>query len=54
MLSAGKSKHGLNQYRLNQAKCHAQSFLETVSKIEFMCQLSLQKLIDSDSAETYC
>ncbi|MEX5484253.1 hypothetical protein ACFRGK_12050 [Bacillus subtilis] len=48
-----ESKHGMSQYRLNRAKCYAQSFLETVSKIEFMYQLSLQKAIDPDIAETY-
>lgn len=48
-----ESKHGMSQYRLNRAKSYAQSFLETVSKIEFMYQLSLQKLIDPDIAETY-
>lgn len=46
-----ESKHGMSQYRLNRAKSYAQSFLETVSKIEFMYQLSLQKLIDPAIAE---
>ncbi|MGG1363588.1 hypothetical protein [Bacillus velezensis] len=48
-----ESKHGMSQYRLNRAKNYAQSFLETVSKIEFMYQLSLQKLVDPVIAETY-
>ncbi|MEK3811030.1 MULTISPECIES: hypothetical protein [Bacillus] len=48
-----ESKHGMSQYRLNRAKSYAQSFLETVSKIEFMYQLSLQKLVDPDITETY-
>ncbi|ARB37299.1 hypothetical protein JS609_02014 [Bacillus subtilis] len=43
----------MSQYRLNRAKSYAQSFLETVSKIEFMYQLSLQKLVDPDITETY-
>ncbi|TXF72872.1 hypothetical protein FUA19_06365 [Bacillus subtilis] len=46
-------KHGLSQYRLNSAKSCARSFLETVTKIELMYQLSLQKLVDPDIAETY-
>ncbi|ASB93615.1 hypothetical protein [Bacillus subtilis] len=43
----------MSQCRLNRAKSYAQSFLETVSKIEFMYQLSLQKLVDPDITETY-
>ncbi|MCI3197690.1 hypothetical protein GXP75_18860 [Bacillus sp. HU-1818] len=48
-----KSKHGMNQYRLNCAKSYAQSFLDKISKIEFMYHLSLQKLIDPTIAETF-
>lgn len=48
-----KSKHGLSQYRLNYAKGYAQSFLETVHKIEVMFQLSEEGAIESDIAERY-
>lgn len=46
-------KHGLSQYRLNNAKSYAQSILETVQKIEIMFQLSQQELIDEELAENY-
>ncbi|MCY8810630.1 hypothetical protein P8907_20635 [Bacillus atrophaeus] len=48
-----ESKHGMSQYRLNSAKSCARSFLETVTKIELMYQLSLQKLVDPEIAESY-
>ncbi|UTL74843.1 hypothetical protein [Bacillus halotolerans] len=53
MLSAGKSKHGLNQYRLNQARSYARSFSETVARIEFMYQLSVEKIVDTVIAESF-
>ncbi len=46
-------KHGLTQYRLNYAKDYAQSFLETVHKIEVMFQASAEGLIDEEIAEKY-
>jgi len=48
-----KCKHGLSQYRLNYAKSYAQGFLETVSKVEMMVQMSEQGLVDEEIAENY-
>lgn len=48
-----KGKHGLNQYRLNYAKSYAQNFLETVSKVEMMFQMSCEGLVDEEVAEKY-
>ncbi|MCP1184987.1 hypothetical protein [Paenibacillus sp. 1781tsa1] len=48
-----KGKHGLNQYRLNHAKGYAQNFLEMVSKIEIMFQMSDQGLVEDGVAERY-
>lgn len=48
-----ESKHGMSQYRLNRAKSYAQSFLETVSKIEFMYQLSLQCEVIINNGEKF-
>lgn len=48
-----KGKHGLTQYRLNYAKSYAQNFLETVSKVEMMFQLSEQGMVSEEIAENY-
>ncbi|WP_342423132.1 hypothetical protein [Paenibacillus sp. FSL E2-0178] len=48
-----KDKHGLSQYRLNHAKSYAQNFLEAVNKIEMMCQMSEQGLVDYGVAEGF-
>lgn len=48
-----KEKHGLSQYRLNYAKSYAQGFLETVSRVEMMFQMSEQNVIDEEVAEIY-
>lgn len=48
-----KGKHGLSQFRINYAKGYAQNFLETVTKIEMMFQLSEQGMINEEVAENY-
>ncbi|MFK7678726.1 hypothetical protein ACI3ER_11850 [Bacillus sp. Wb] len=48
-----KSKHGINQYRLNYAKGYAQNILEAVTKIEMMYHMSEQNLTDETTAENY-
>lgn len=48
-----KEKHGLSQYRLNNAKNYSQIFVETTINIEMMFQLSLQGVVDEELAEGY-
>ncbi|MEV9652479.1 hypothetical protein QJS65_10640 [Bacillus altitudinis] len=53
MIIGDKAKHGLSQYRLNQAKNYMKSFSDKIAKIEFMYQLSVEEGIDSEIAENY-
>lgn len=48
-----KSKHGLSQYRINHAKDYAKMFVEKLVKIDMMYNLSINEMIDEQTAENF-